>query len=43
MFMESKTGNNAIATMDSRFNPYQVNINLAQVWVRFYEIPMEFF
>lgn len=25
------------------FNPYKVNTNLAQVWVRFFEIPMEFF
>lgn len=25
------------------FNPYKVNSSLAQVWVRIYEIPMEFF
>lgn len=25
------------------FNPYRVNSNLAQVWVRFYKVPMEFF
>lgn len=24
-------------------NPYKVNTTLAQVWVRFYELPMEFF
>lgn len=25
------------------FNPYKINTSLAQIWVRFYEIPMEFF
>lgn len=37
-----KSGTMRIQRWVKGFNPYKVT-NLAQVWVRIYEIPMEFF
>lgn len=38
-----KPGNIRVQRWIHEFNPYKVNSNMAQVWVRIFELPIEFY